>query len=86
MLEHSDKFMMSVIGLSNTSRNAFRSVVGRWVKITGFTWRRRDYFAHFSDCDWFKHCELRIHFWKVSIYKVWSKTCETGMDMANFVF
>ena len=43
-------------------------------------------FFHISDYGWFKRCELRIHFWKVSIYNVWSKTCESGMDKANFGF
>ena len=51
---------------------------GVCVVIRGFTWRRHEFCYHFSDCDWFKRCEL-------SIYRAWSKTCESGIDKANFV-
>ena len=78
--------MMSVIGLINMSTHAFYEYGWEWVKITGFTWERHYYLSQFSDCGWLKQCELRIHFQTVSIYNVWSKICESGMDETSFVF
>ena len=48
--EHSDVFMMSVIGLINTSIHAFRSMV----EIAGFIRVPHGYFSHFIVCGWFK--------------------------------
>ena len=39
--------MVSVIGLINTSRHAFSSMVGDDM----------NYFSHFSSCGWFKRSE-----------------------------
>ena len=57
-----------------------------WVDITGFTKERHDYFSHFSNSGWFKRSQLSVYLWRVSIDNVWSMTCESGVNKANFVF
>ena len=62
--------MMSVTGIIYTPRHAFRSMAGSGSRSQDLFGDDMITFSHFSNCDWFKRCELRFHLWRVGIYNV----------------
>jgi len=69
--------MMPAISLVNTSRNACRSTIGSGSTSQDLLGDDMIVCSHFRNCDWFKRCEFRIHFWKISIYNVGKRHVKT---------
>ena len=69
MPEHSDAFIIFVIGLISLSRHAFSSVVGNGSR-SRLVWRGHDYFPHFINSSRCESSWWRIHLRQIHVYMI----------------